>query len=583
MLALSVSSAVRLQLSEPASDSDLRAEGSPCESGKDCVIVQIDSQGDSNGIPTSGDAVIKVHRFYSNNGGDVFAGFPDFFNQNYEFTVPMDKFETSDGTSSFLISGNYIPANALMACEPIQISVTLPGGDEMFKTLPTQPCTLMFLSDAQTCVDSASRCIWNGDSFPDTYERHQQDGTTMDLNSNRRGRNTKYLAWQITKAAFAKAFEEDSTDQAQAFEITFWNRLLSASKDGSADNYYNFTIPASDFPEFVENAASRRNFAVAIEGFKNDDLDIAISNAVVRTVYQTSDMDSFEGRSVGASSLDDLVSTASLQDPHLVLADGGMADFRGSHNGIYNMLSSRAVSVNALFREQDFYLSHDDIEFVEHGAAQGDKFLVHGTFMFELYASIRTSSGRLLQLRSVATPTSVANLAFLENGVPVSTMSAGETRVIDDVTIVLDEKSATISTPSWEVACVTVRTETSHFMNLKLSQRAVESVAPHGVIGQSYDGDGIAVDGAQDKYSITPGAETVTSAQAEGAIEGVHTDYLVDAPFTTEYKFARFGRKAAAPREVKDLFGKKLAKRDRRKLSYMLERLVGAKNVAAAN
>lgn len=203
--------------------------------------------------------------------------------------------------------------------------------------------------------------------------------------------------------------------------------------------------------------------------------------------------------------------------------------------------------------------------------------------MFELYASIRTSSGRLLQLRSVATPTSVANLAFLENGVPVSTMSAGETRVIDDVTIVLDEKSATISTPSWEVACVTVRTETSHFMNLKLSQRAVESVAPHGVIGQSYDGDGIAVDGAQDKYSITPGAETVTSAQAEGAIEGVHTDYLVDAPFTTEYKFARFGRKAAAPREVKDLFGKKLAKRDRRKLSYMLERLVGAGNVAAAN
>ena len=42
--------------------------------------------------------------------------------------------------------------------------------------------------------------------------------------------------------------------------------------------------------------------------------------------------------------------------------------------------------------------------------------------------------------------------------------------------------------------------------------------------------------------------QLTTSAQAEGAIEGVHTDYKLDAPFSTGFAFSTFDRpRAAAP------------------------------------
>ena len=46
-----------------------------------------------------------------------------------------------------------------------------------------------------------------------------------------------------------------------------------------------------------------------------------------------------------------------------------------------------------------------------------------------------------------------------------------------------------------------------------------------------------------------------TSAQGEGAIEGVVGDYVVDSedPFSTKFKFGRFDATAAAPRDVSQL------------------------------
>merc|ERR1712087_390773 len=81
-------------------------------------------------------------------------------------------------------------------------------------------------------------------------------------------------------------------------------------------------------------------------------------------------------------------------------------------------------------------------------------------------------------------------------------------------------------------------------------------VAPHGLFGQSYDGDDTAVDGKVDKRS---GDETTTEAQAEGAIEGVYTDYKIDStnPFSTAFKYSRFDSLAAKPRDVSKLGGDK--------------------------
>ena len=49
-------------------------------------------------------------------------------------------------------------------------------------------------------------------------------------------------------------------------------------------------------------------------------------------------------------------------------------------------------------------------------------------------------------------------------------------------------------------------------------------VAPHGLIGQTYDGDGLGVIGKTDDYKTRDNVVT-TSAMGEGAIEGDASDY----------------------------------------------------------
>ena len=85
-------------------------------------------------------------------------------------------------------------------------------------------------------------------------------------------------------------------------------------------------------------------------------------------------------------------------------------------------------------------------------------------------------------------------------------------------------------------------------------------VAPHGLIGQSYDGDAFGVDGAQDDYR-NGGEEMSTSAQAEGAIEGAAKDYKLAGSFATDFKFSRFDMKKAWPRNPLTLTGQKFAVR----------------------
>jgi len=79
-------------------------------------------------------------------------------------------------------------------------------------------------------------------------------------------------------------------------------------------------------------------------------------------------------------------------------------------------------------------------------------------------------------------------------------------------------------------------------------------VAPHGLIGQSWDGDNIGIDGAQDNYTA---AEVTTKAMAEGAIEGVASDYEMEHKFATAFKFSRFDAVTAKPRDVSKLLGER--------------------------
>lgn len=92
----------------------------------------------------------------------------------------------------------------------------------------------------------------------------------------------------------------------------------------------------------------------------------------------------------------------------------------------------------------------------------------------------------------------------------------------------------------------------------KFGRSTLGRTAPHGIVGQSFDGSLIAVSGKQDKYGDAP--EFTTTAQAEGAIEGIFTDYLMSSPFETNFKYARFDSKGTvAPRNVTRLSGAKTA------------------------
>ena len=61
--------------------------------------------------------------------------------------------------------------------------------------------------------------------------------------------------------------------------------------------------------------------------------------------------------------------------------------------------------------------------------------------------------------------------------------------------------------------------------------------------------------GKMDSYGKN---ETTTTAMGEGAIEGTHTDYKMHHKFSTVFAYSRFGKRAAAPRNVAELGGKRV-------------------------
>ena len=84
-----------------------------------------------------------------------------------------------------------------------------------------------------------------------------------------------------------------------------------------------------------------------------------------------------------------------------------------------------------------------------------------------------------------------------------------------------------------------------------LTDPLVALVAPHGLLGQGFDG--LHIDGKMDNYVPDERGVFTTYAQGEGAIEGSVEDYIVDRPFSTDFKFGRFDAATALPRDVSHL------------------------------
>jgi len=254
------------------------------------------------------------------------------------------------------------------------------------------------------------------------------------------------------------------------------------------------------------------------------------------------------------------------KDPHLTFAHGGKADFKGENNTIYNMLSARNLSVNVRFMYDDFVLPRR---------------LVHGSYMQAIYMTIRSycpscasSWGNVKAIRDF-------NIEYTANGGQavvrqVGTGSAHNKKwVVDDSSGQLKFGNVLISCPKrhmvevtdgrWTITAVDKEFPNpsanpgKKLLHVKLEPAAGYNVdhdptSPHGIIGQSYDGDDVGVSGAEDDYRKAA-VEMSTTAQAEGAIEGTYEDYKMEDPFSTDFKYSRYDQVQASRRDVKSLSG----------------------------
>jgi hypothetical protein len=82
-----------------------------------------------------------------------------------------------------------------------------------------------------------------------------------------------------------------------------------------------------------------------------------------------------------------------------------------------------------------------------------------------------------------------------------------------------------------------------HRLDLAMRPLVLErqlSVWPHGLIGQSFDGDSEPLGGRRDSYQADTGV-VWTAAMAEGAIEGGWEDCRVTDGSSTHFRYSRFG------------------------------------------
>jgi len=302
----------------------------------------------------------------------------------------------------------------------------------------------------------------------------------------------------------------------------------------------------------------------------------------------------------------DAAQQASSQgDPHLSLAHGARADFRGRHGGIFNFLSAQKLSVNALISNASFQLREPP---------QYATIRVDGTFITEAYVVGMTSQGRFFNLtfgtgldsrllrlrrrrlrrrlredaannakRAVEASCSLKDLPgppypmrFEERAWPSAQGDELFPTLIgacDELTVKVTEvrrfggkKSVHIPTmelqaPDWKLTVenrpvYSWITGPHRRLDLRIELTTPEArlpTMPHGIIGQSWDGDGRGTNGRMDEYPKTEGARFTTSAMAEGAIEGIPAHYEVATPYDVRFLYSRFGTQHMPARNTQGL------------------------------
>jgi len=241
-------------------------------------------------------------------------------------------------------------------------------------------------------------------------------------------------------------------------------------------------------------------------------------------------------------------------------AHGDKFDFKGADHMIYAMFSARDFAVNARFEHDVYSLGRTE---------------VHGSFITESFVSVRLAGRDPLHVAySAACPHSatITTGGHHQIALAISPFDVNEAAVdsyeLDGLRVQLskshmNEATLLISNGFWQVTCrsrLYPYSTTNHGKKrldlsfMQLEENAAAKVAPHGVVGQTFDGDDFAVFGAQDDYTSNV---VVTKAMGEGAIEGTAADYVVKSPYSVDFAYSRFDAEAATPRDVSKLSGVK--------------------------
>jgi len=231
------------------------------------------------------------------------------------------------------------------------------------------------------------------------------------------------------------------------------------------------------------------------------------------------------------------------QDPHLTFAHGGKADFRGCDGCLFNFLSARDLSVNVKTQAATFMLRGSE---------------VHGSFLTEVHVAYWDRPKNVWMNTSYwAQEVGDQNWGWrMVNGTCDGRKYALGPHGHDQCygsSVSTGLASAEFKLPEWELRIESRRVfghikGPEHRLDLAMKPTVREtdlSAWPHGIIGQSYDGDDSPISGKQDDYS-TPIVHT--EAMAEGAIEGTWADYQVNSPFETRFKYSRFDATMATSR-----------------------------------
>lgn len=233
------------------------------------------------------------------------------------------------------------------------------------------------------------------------------------------------------------------------------------------------------------------------------------------------------------------------QDPHLSFKNNGVADFRGIDKAYWNFLSTKDVSI-AVRTEEAIFKLHE--------------LKVNGSFLTEVHWTMRTDQGRWFNISMLAQELNDANWgwrmvkgACAAPGAPPKqgafTLWKGRSTECDNLRASIDVATLLVETPEWEFKVRGSRVfdriaGPHHRLDLSftpLLDDSMLSVAPHGIIGQSFDGSNTPRMGRTDIYPDERVAgEFTTTAMAEGALEGDALDYRLAGPFETAFRFSRF-------------------------------------------